>query len=60
MLPTIATYVNTLGKFGVPAEHRHIVIMFHQRSPDIDIVMSNEAYKERTTATTRTSPSFTR
>jgi hypothetical protein len=36
MLPTIATYVNTLGKYGVPAEHRHIVIMFHQRTPDID------------------------
>lgn len=47
MLPTIATYVNTLGKFGVPAEHRHIVVMFHQRTPDIDIVMSNEAYRER-------------
>ena len=47
MLPTIATYVNTLGKYGVPAEHRHIVIMFHQRTPDIDIVMTNEAYKER-------------
>src|SRR5262245_6824149 len=47
MLPTIATYVNTLGKFGVPAERRHIVIMFHHRSPDIDIVMSNEAYKDR-------------
>src|SRR4249919_1718957 len=47
MLPTIATYVNTLGKYGVPAEHRHLVIMFHQRTPDIDIVMSNEAYKER-------------
>src|ERR1041385_2225180 len=47
MLPTIATYVNTLGKFGVPAEHRHIVIMFHQRTPDIDIVMTNEAYRER-------------
>src|ERR1051326_1980103 len=47
MLPTIATYVNTLGKFGVPAEHRHIVIMFHQRTADIDIVMSNEAYRER-------------
>jgi intracellular sulfur oxidation DsrE/DsrF family protein len=47
MLPTIATYVNTLGKHGVPAEHRHIVIMFHQRTPDIDIVMSNDAYKER-------------
>ena len=47
MLPTIATYVNTLGKFGVPAEHRHIVIMFHQRTPDIDIVMTNDAYRER-------------
>ena len=47
MLPTIATYVNTLGKFGVPAERRHIVIMFHQRTPDIDIVMSNDAYRER-------------
>ena len=47
MLPTIATYVNTLGKYGVPADHRHLVIMFHQRTPDIDIVMSNEAYKQR-------------
>jgi intracellular sulfur oxidation DsrE/DsrF family protein len=47
MLPTIATYVNTLGKYGVPADHRHIVIMFHQRTPDIDIVMSNDAYKAR-------------
>ena len=47
MLPTIATYVNTLGKYGVPADHRHIVIMFHQRTPDLDIVMSNEAYKAR-------------
>ena len=47
MLPTIATYVNTLGKYGVPAEHRHIVIMFHQRTADLDIVMSNDAYRER-------------
>ncbi len=47
MLPTIAMYVNTLGKHGVPAEHRHIVVMFHQRTPDIDIVMANEAYKAR-------------
>ena len=47
MLPTIATYVNTLGKYGVPAEHRHIVIMFHQRTPEIDLVMTNEAYRER-------------
>lgn len=47
MLPTIATYVNTLGKYGVPPERRHIVIMFHQRTSDIDIVMTNEAYRER-------------
>jgi intracellular sulfur oxidation DsrE/DsrF family protein len=47
MLPTIATYLNTLGKHGVPAEHRHLVIMFHHRTPDIDIVMTNDAYKER-------------
>jgi intracellular sulfur oxidation DsrE/DsrF family protein len=47
MLPTIAMYVNTLGKHGVPAQHRHIVIMFHQRTADIDIVMSREAYRKR-------------
>jgi intracellular sulfur oxidation DsrE/DsrF family protein len=47
MLPIIATYVNTLGKYDVPAEHRHIVIMFHHRTPGIDIVMTNEAYKKR-------------
>jgi intracellular sulfur oxidation DsrE/DsrF family protein len=47
MLPTIATYVNTLGKYGVPAEHRHLVIMIHHRTPDLDIVMTNEAYRER-------------
>jgi len=47
MLPTIARYLNTLGKYHVPAEHRHLVVMFHQRSPDFDIVMTNEAYKAR-------------
>jgi intracellular sulfur oxidation DsrE/DsrF family protein len=47
MLPTIATYVNTLGKYNVPSDHRHIVVMFHQRNPDLDIVMTNEAYRER-------------
>src|SRR3954447_19048233 len=25
MLPTIALYLNTLGKYGVPANHRHLV-----------------------------------
>ena len=47
MLPTIATYLNTLGKYGVPAEHRHLVIMIHHRTPGLDMVMSNEAYRER-------------
>lgn len=47
MLPTIAMYVNTLGKHGVPLHHRHIVLMLHQRTPDIDIVMSRELYRER-------------
>lgn len=46
-LPRVAMFVNTLGKYGVPAEHRHIVVMFHHRSADMDIVMSNEAYRER-------------
>lgn len=47
MLPTLARYVNTLAKYGVPAEKRDIVVMFHQRSADFDIIMSNEAFKAR-------------
>jgi len=47
MLPSIARYLNTLGKYGVPREHRHLVIMFHQRTPGIDIVMTNEAYRAK-------------
>jgi intracellular sulfur oxidation DsrE/DsrF family protein len=47
MLPTIALYVNTLAKYGVPASHRHIVVMFHQRSADFDLIMNNDAYKAR-------------
>jgi len=47
MLPTIARYLNTLAKYGVPAGHRHLVVMFHQRTPDFDIVMTNDAFKAR-------------
>ena len=47
MFRAIATYVNTLGKHGVPPEHRNIVAMIHHRSEGFDIVMNNEAYKER-------------
>lgn len=46
-LPTLARYVNTLAKWGVPASKRHIVVIFHQRSPDFDIVMSNKAFKAK-------------
>ena len=46
-LPTIARYVNTLAKWGVPQEKRHIIVMFHQRSPDFDIVLSNDAFKAK-------------
>jgi intracellular sulfur oxidation DsrE/DsrF family protein len=47
MLPTIARYVNTLAKWGVPPEKRHIIVMFHQRSDDFDIVMTNEAFRAK-------------
>ena len=47
MLESLAMYVNTLAKYGVPASHRHIVVMFHQRSDDFDLVMSDAAFKAR-------------
>ena len=46
-LPTIALYVNTLAKWGVPMAKRHIIVMFHQRSDDFDIVLSNDAFKAK-------------
>jgi intracellular sulfur oxidation DsrE/DsrF family protein len=46
-LPTVARYVNTLAKWGVPQAKRHIIVMFHQRSPDFDIVLNNEAFKKK-------------
>ena len=46
-LATLARYVNTLHKWGVPKEKRHIIVMFHQRSADFDIVMTNEAFKAK-------------
>jgi len=47
MFNAIATYLNTLGKHGVPPENRNIVAMIHHRTEGFDIVMSNEAYKKR-------------
>lgn len=46
-LPTLTRYVNTLAKWGVPKEKRHIIVMFHQRSDDFDIVMTNAAFKAK-------------
>lgn len=47
MLTRLAEYVNTLAQHGVPVERRHLVVMFHQRGANFDIVMSNEAFKAR-------------
>ena len=46
-LPVIARYVNTLAKWGVPKEKRHIIVMFHQRNDDFDIVLSDAAFKAK-------------
>jgi intracellular sulfur oxidation DsrE/DsrF family protein len=47
MFNAIATYLNTLGQHGVPPENRNIIALIHHRTEGFDIVMSNEAYKER-------------
>ena len=45
MLPLIATYVNTLAKARVPAEHRKIAVVLHRGSGLIGL--TNEAFKAR-------------
>jgi intracellular sulfur oxidation DsrE/DsrF family protein len=45
MLAAMARYVNTLAKYGVPAEHRQIAAVFH--GPTTDLIMNDEAYKAR-------------
>jgi intracellular sulfur oxidation DsrE/DsrF family protein len=47
MFNAIATYLNTLGKYGVPPENRNLIAMIHHRTEGFDIVMTNEAYKAR-------------
>jgi intracellular sulfur oxidation DsrE/DsrF family protein len=44
-LKTIALYLNTLAKNGVPASHRHIAAVFHQGGGDA--VLANDVYKAR-------------
>jgi intracellular sulfur oxidation DsrE/DsrF family protein len=40
-----AEFVNTLAKYGVPADHRHIVVVFHQKSTPAILV--NAEFKKR-------------
>jgi intracellular sulfur oxidation DsrE/DsrF family protein len=44
-LVTISRYINTLAKNGVPADHRKIVVVFHQGGTDM--VLDNAAFKAR-------------
>ena len=44
-LKTIALYLNTLAHNGVPANHRHIVAVFHQGGGDA--VLASDVYRSR-------------
>jgi len=44
-LLSLARYFNTLAKYGVPADHRKIAVVFHQDATDI--VQDNGAFKAR-------------
>jgi intracellular sulfur oxidation DsrE/DsrF family protein len=46
VLDALARYLNTLDKWGVPAEHRKLAVIFHQGGGQV--ILKNEAYKERT------------
>ena len=44
-LISIARYLNTLAKNGVPADHRKIVVVFHQGGTEM--ILNNAAFKAR-------------
>jgi len=44
-LISIARYFNTLAKYGVPADHRKIVIVLHQGGTEM--ILNNAAFKAR-------------
>ena len=44
-LISIARYLNTLAKNGVPADHRKIVVVFHQGGTEM--ILTNAAFKAR-------------
>jgi intracellular sulfur oxidation DsrE/DsrF family protein len=45
-LMTIGNFVNTLAKWGVPADHRKIAVILHKGGSDM--IFTNEAYRART------------
>lgn len=45
MLLGIARFVNTLGKYGVPADNRQIAVVLHQGATEI--ILQNEPFKAR-------------
>ena len=47
-LLSVANYVNTLAKYGVPVEHRKIVVMFHHRGEGWDMILKNDAHRRLT------------
>jgi intracellular sulfur oxidation DsrE/DsrF family protein len=44
-LRSVAEFINTLAKYGVPAKHRLIVVVFHQKSTPA--VLVSDEYKRR-------------
>jgi intracellular sulfur oxidation DsrE/DsrF family protein len=44
-LTGVVRFVNTLGEYGVPADHRKIAVVFHRAATDI--VMDNQAFQAR-------------
>ena len=40
-----AEFINTLAKYGVPADHRHIVVVFHQKGTPA--ILTNAEFKKR-------------
>ena len=44
-LTGVARYVNTLAKYGVPAEHRKIAVVFHRNATEA--ILNNETFKAR-------------
>jgi intracellular sulfur oxidation DsrE/DsrF family protein len=46
ILEALARYLNTLDKWGVPADHRKLAVIFHQGGGQV--ILNNDVYKERT------------